>query len=788
MDEQKTYFQKFCEEYGITEENNKVKVRQTDIKHGSPTQGETILVEVPIFSYHEKGFSIKPFTLSRNHIIPTRDEAGKATMNKNFEIIRLEVPYEDKHGNVRKYHIPKGQGTPPFIPVNIIEAYEEKKQIKTLILTEGYKKAFKASMHGLYCIGLISITCMIDKKTKKLHSDIVDIITACKVERLVWLTDNDCRSITTKPLDDEIDLSKRVNGFFNSINKFQELTSGLDDVKKYFAHVDEDLTSKGLDDLLIDQPDNISKIVKELTSFDKIDGAKYVGNYFTKFNITYGVAAVRTYMMLNDVNQFYLHHVEKRKELAGKKFRFYGTLYSYNQKDGKCVIEVPRDAKYYFRVGDAYYEYIEIPNKYHQLTRTYVSRQKSTINDDCGKDVFKHIQKYKAFCNVPSHENYQRDINNCFNVYSPFEFEPEDGECTQTITYLKHLFGENEIQLTTGETVKNYELGLDYLTILYKNPQQMLPILCFVSAERRTGKSTFVKWLKILFSENCAVIGNDDFENGFNAHWTSKFLVCVDETRIDKEKVVEKIKSLATANHTMMNAKGKDQVQLEIFMKFILLSNNERNFINIEKEEVRFWINKVQSIKQEIFDLEKDMATEIPAFLNFLNKRKMVTKQEFRHWFNPDYLKTDALALVQENSAPSIWKILKSKLEDHFDNLDVNELAFTTDNLLEFIKNTKADSNYLKRILNERGYFLSKTASRKKLYKRIIVPSGPKLDGQESESFEKWTSIDQHGRVYIFKREDFTDHVISATQSELFNEVAPAEKPATELFVDELPF
>jgi len=51
---------------------------------------------------------------------------------------------------------------------------------------------------------------------------------------------------------------------------------------------------------------------------------------------------------------------------------------------------------------------------------------------------------------------------------------------------VKHIFGDQ------------IELGLDYLQLLYQKPVQILPIVCLVSKERSTGKTTFPKWFMTL--------------------------------------------------------------------------------------------------------------------------------------------------------------------------------------------------------------------------------------------------------------------------------------------------
>lgn len=64
---------------------------------------------------------------------------------------------------------------------------------------------------------------------------------------------------------------------------------------------------------------------------------------------------------------------------------------------------------------------------------------------------------------------------------------------------IEHIFGEQ------------YELGMDYLQLLYLQPVQKLPILLLVSEERNTGKSTFLNFLKALFQNNVTFNTNEDY-------------------------------------------------------------------------------------------------------------------------------------------------------------------------------------------------------------------------------------------------------------------------------------
>ena len=743
--------------YGITPDENRIFIKKFD-----PATNSEVLEPRPIFSQHDKGIEITPYNLDRTDILYSKDPGtGKRKSRKPYSLIRLYPERTRPDGSAQKYEIPKGEGTPPFIPPEIVEAYEAKKEIATLYITEGYFKAFKAVKHGLPTIGLVSITCMSDRSTGRLHEDLKAIVKECQVKRLVYLTDADCREIS-KDISEDKDLINRPRNFFSTINKFRELCSDLENVNLYFAHVSETITGapKGLDDLYILLPSEADAITADALAFNTINAGKYEGNYFVKFGINNGLTAVRNYFLLNDVTLFYLHHLERRPELKGKRFKFYGTIYSYDEKEGKCIVEIPKSAADYFRVGDSYFEYVNIPNRYGELTKTYHQRQRGTIREDNGPDIFKHVSKYKAFCNVPDHINYQRIISNCFNNYNPFLHVPEPGDCDRTIEFIKHIFGTDPVQLTDGSAAERWQLGLDYLTILYKIPQQILPILCLVSKERQTGKTTFAKWLKLLFTENMAIVGNNDFENAFNAHWITKLLVCVDETKIDKLHVVEKIKSLSTSNFTMLNAKGKDQIEVETFLKFILLSNNEDNFINIDREEIRFWVIKVPHIPARVNDLENELLEEIPAFLNYLQTRKMITKHDERHWFNTQYLNTSTLEAIKQNSAPTLWKILRARIENTFLDHDVNTLEFTFNAIKDVVlRGYRYEDNYIKTILKDNGYTLGET-------KRGAYPV--QYESQTDGGAEIRTRlVNFHGRAYTFNRADFTSTRIGVVQMEL---------------------
>lgn len=710
------------EKLGITPEINNVEILQSD-----PKGTGNILVPVPIFREHDKGIEIVVYTLNRTTI---RIEGENSRMKRNWSIIRLEKPVVMPDGQVKKYHLPKGHGSYPFFPPNLLKKFDSNTEINTLFLTEGYFKAFKGDMHGIDVVGLTSITHLKDREKGTLHQDILFLIKQCKVKRVVWLTDGDCLDITGKEITDTTDLFKRPNGFYQSVATFKQL---LDDyeVEKYFVHIDIDqilsnglfskayssqaneagrqLTRddvKGLDDLLISFPEKHPEIIADLYRVST------PGGWFARFNVTTGISAVWKYFRLDNPTGFYLFHVERRKDLKGREFVFRGTKYSYNEQDGECKVLVPGKAKDYFRVGNNYYKFILVPNKWKQLERKFEVRLKSTIVDDHGKDFIKHIPKYESFCNVPDHVTYHQVLDGCFNVYNPLEHIPDEEECTEAdcptiINYLKHIFGENIVKFKHPKThntheYRNYELGLDYIQILYQQPAEKLPIVCLVSKENNTGKSTLGKLLKQIFSSNCAIVGNQDLAGDFNAHWSTKLIVICDETKIDKQAVVEKVKSLSTADKIMMNAKGKDQVEIDCFIKFMFITNNEDNFITVTDEDIRYWVIKVPVIREENPNILSNMIEEIPAFLSFLNKRRLITEKLNRMWFHPSIIRTEALRKVVEWSKPQIVKEITSKIKTLFFETGEERILMTKTAILEdLLGRQKYEDFYLENVLKQ---------------------------------------------------------------------------------------
>ena len=332
----------------------------------------------------------------------------------------------------------------------------------------------------------------------------------------------------------------------------------------------------------------------------------------------------------------------------------------------------------YLRVGTTYYKTIEKPTISGDKLQILTKWSRETIIHDHEKKYLGKIPKYDGFCCIPEHINYRKFIDGFYNLYNEIPFQPAKDEIQKenipfSINFMSHIFGEQ------------LEFGLDYIKILLLYPTQILPILCLVSKERSTRKTTFIKWMKEVFGLNMTYIKGDSFGSQFNSDWASMLLVAIDEVFFDKKEITERLKYLSTTNKDKIEAKGKDREEAEFFAKFILCSNNEDNFIQIDENEIRFWIRKINPIKQENTEFLKYLITEIPQFLKFLKDRKFSTQKFTRMWFTPAQIRTKALQkLVFKNANKLELKIIEL-LYEFFESNEEQEINVVPQDILSMV-------------------------------------------------------------------------------------------------------
>ena len=317
------------------------------------------------------------------------------------------------------------------------------------------------------------------------------------------------------------------------------------------------------------------------------------------------------------------------------------------------------------RVGDIYERAVTTYDSNGQPHSEWKNIKRETIIDDNGKESLRQIPAYDGAVVVPSHINYKPIIGRFINRYHPLEVQPKEGVFPTWQTLIQRVFGEQEKQ------------GWEYLANLYQKPMQILPVLCLVSPENGTGKTSFANGLSILFGQNIGFFGQSDLSNQFNVWLRS--LVAVFEEINETDATLNKIKSASTARQVTVNAKYQQQVCFQPFVKVLILSNNEKSFIRANQNDIRYWIRKLKPIPSNEFDpdFEDKLRIETPAVLYQLGKMQL-GKSRSRMFFSPEEIKTNSLLMVISESRSKCAKDLEIIIEEK-----TNELGRWQANLSE---------------------------------------------------------------------------------------------------------
>lgn len=392
----------------------------------------------------------------------------------------------------------------------------------------------------------------------------------------------------------------------------------------------------------------------------------------------------------------------------------------------------------YVRIGTTLFRIINQPMMNGSFRKMRVEWKMSVFRLDHGKDEAALIPKYDGFCTMPSHTDYQLNVNNFYNLYEPITHIPKEGEFNHIQSLIEHIFGEQ------------YKLGMDYLQLLYLKPTQKLPILLLVSEERNTGKSTFLNFLKALFQENVTFNTNEDFRSQFNADWAGKLMIVVDEVLLNRREDSERLKNLSTAHSYKMEAKGKDRYEVQFFAKFVLCSNNENFPVYIEPEETRYWVRKISRLGKDDTSFLQKLQDEIPAFLYHLQHRNLTTKEENRMWFSPSLIRTEALEKIIRCNRSRIELDMAELLLDIMDTMQVDVVDFYINDLLALFNYSmvKMERHQVRNVLQQ--YWKLEPASNALSYSTYQISV---LPGQKYSASSK-----KVGRFYTVTREKLKDY------------------------------
>lgn len=637
----------------------------------------------------------------------------KENKEKTFDYFRNRVifPILNKHGMVSgfsgrdfssKNGLPKYVNTRETIVYNkgsILYGYHlalrSIKEKQNVYLVEGYADVIRLHQIGITnCVAMsgTSLTIVQIEQLKKITPSITLIgdgdpagqESVDRSARLIIKNGIFCKIISLTAGD----VKQDPDSFFKDESHFHEYEKEQN--KDYILH----LAGKEKDNY--QEPDQKDKFISDIASLvgHLPSGSHY--DYFDKLGKIIPPKS-RWKIKITKIAEEKTTASKIEQEHKKKQTKFEGSGSNETELNFKEILE--REAKKFIRVRTDFYKRSFTLTAKKEKAPALFYWKKGTITEDWGRDIIKLISKYDSFVNIPDNSQdykaeYSIEGNNYFNLFEQSKYFPVQGGVAVTLKFMNHIFQDK------------VEVALDYLKILYENPVQKLPVICLVSKVQETGKSTFLQWICNIFEGNGIVLGNEDFAGKFNSHYAGKLVIGIDESFIDRTLIKEKIKRLVTDQFINLEAKGRDVIKVDFIGKFILLSNKESNFIQMEDEDNRFFVCKVPQITTKDPDIDKKLTSEIPAFLHYLKERKLVYERKSRLWFDSKEYETDALRKIVMTTRSKVEKEMLQWFESIFDTGEYeNEILIIPRKLADHIsKNLKSINGLpieIERILKE---------------------------------------------------------------------------------------
>lgn len=553
-----------------------------------------------------------------------------------------------------------------FVPELISTQFMIKKQIQHLVLVDDPISALLLCHHGINAVAIPGYPYTTpDSIPSSILGTLTELCHVCQVETISYIVPSDVVKITFK---EDLDLLKKPKSVYTSIWNLNIALCHKLNIKFHFGYVNPESEYRRIFHLLSGFHDTkdtktLDKIKKEILNTFAKPTFKYIAKY--DMHNAKVLTVKEIFGIQDNAVSFYEKHC---RTIMGDPFKFGKAIYQYDYDQEKAVYHRSAEAGQFVCIAGTYYIRGKrgLPNgcerpMMERFTPESFPMKFKYLSKDQIKTLQKQIPYFDSAEAIPSHSDYMQDWETVeddtgftlkfYNMYKKLMHKPKKGSFDLSMKFIKHIFGDNEITYK-GKTYRSWQLGLDYVKLLYCNPQQKLPILSLVSHERQTGKTQFWDWMKEILGDNATHISENDIASQFTSLFAGKLLAIMEETYIEKIQTFERLKELVTASNLKLERKGKDAFEITNYIKVGISSNKITNFATIDKAETRFWVLQVPSIPKALYDIHfrSKLYAEIPAFLDYLLSIPYHTECETRSWFADELIKTDALERVKSKS------------------------------------------------------------------------------------------------------------------------------------------
>lgn len=744
--EQKTFQTKALELYNPNKHNEKAifefaidgetKTELLETVCAAP-ESQDILVHFITPKLYAKGFRTK----STDH---------------SWKIVAKSIVYYAQQINGRTHSDPEvGQGWEVFFPKRLFSILNKKS--KVLVITEcPFSAGFMCSC-GIPAAAMPMLEDWKKFQNNDIYKSLIEAIEGTGIERIVLLTNSDSCSIEYR---DNIDLYDKPHTIYYAIERMKNATRETS-LEVSWAYLHPDFGYKTPFDFFNFINDTKKDLELFQSEISKKSGPK---GYIVKHDVSrMGLNQIKELLGIHRGGaEFFEFH---KATIGLDPFIFKKQVYQYNHESDRAEFVRSEEAHNFINVGGVYFiknvgidDFGNVYPRTDKFPMGAFEAKFPTFSNDQLKRMRKDIPYFDLYDTRPEHINYLYNWNytdpetnfetKYYNTYHPIYHRPKQGKCDLSIAFVKHIFGTDTI-IHKGQPIEQWELGLDYIKLLYENPKELLPILCLVSEVQKTGKSSFPEWMQAIFQMNVVKVPATDISSRFTGFWAGKLLLYIEEALISKAHDVETLKDLVTSPTQKLELKGVDSVTVKNFTKVIITSNRERSFAPIKDDDVRFWVRKLNPIPGgPVYDFKTKLYNEIPAFLYYLQERPMVTTWEDRGWFNINLIRTEALDAIRSTSSNYSLKTIKEAIVDYMTKAKVRWCKLSKGDIVDLVDDreiTKSRLSYY--IETEMGKTLSKSSNKYVKYKFAFT----------HEDQPEVTKLAGNSFYYTFTASDFMD-------------------------------
>lgn len=428
----------------------------------------------------------------------------------------------DEKGKKVKYKTQFGAQSEVFFN-GLLKYFPDLQKIKTLVVTEGEKKAFVACKNAIPSVGIQGIHNLVRKRKDAVGNtiaidfiesfcDLLDILTS--LEKIILLFDADCR----------LGSNERKTSFSSAVLNFKECAKKHLNVQIYFSHIKDELVekAKGIDDLLFLEKKSWQVVAEDLLSIN-------IKSQF--FNFIDLVAATNI-----SITKYFQIDVLEKKNITIEIEFIKKCFFNVEQGDGELLAKIFKNEYAFDQTENCWLKYEngawkasdKIQNDLHLFAsekvshfyRTYLNMLDEDVVDLCNAKE-KKLKTWKYASNVVNYaksylsvdvSDFDKNIyhvnlkNGYYDLESKTFFEHSNEnrfkkqlnanyveDAKEPLFFKKFL---QDIFLNDVETIRFIWkwLGL----CLSGNTDFQAFIYCF--GHGRNGKSTFFSMLKALFN------------------------------------------------------------------------------------------------------------------------------------------------------------------------------------------------------------------------------------------------------------------------------------------------